>query len=687
MIFDRQFSTLNPRSRAGGPRYVRKEFLLTDGGFDNGQDTGGSGGDSLVDFNPISTLPKVMTPTEIAESLGGGLTLAQLDRAALFEVDEGAPIGIFYGRVLFALKLVSHLYEPGPGVGLPRNNFTGILGEGWGGLGRHGEFNRIVKAWQFGEELTSGFNYQIYVDDALPAGAVAIPGADGWNWITRSPTPYSRKFAHQAPNIAGTHFHQFSNATQTMPIVAGDQLFCFVWLDPTNPPTEVMLQWQVGGDAEHRAYWGANSVAFGVNGTNSQRQVSASVPTPGQWVLLQVPATDVGLVGLTVNGMAFICFGGSATWDQAGKYNSAIIGGTYLFRPGVIPTDAQTIEHAFLGIPTGQTYSGSANVFVRLNTAQSAQDRPDGFKCIAECRKTYNYDATGAEIGNDYSANPARAAADRGLFFFQRRYRDRLDIAQEKFRRRFNWPSWVDFRENSAKQIPWDRAGDGVTVYVPRFEFNSGFTEKTTLAQALDEICGQSATGWQDDGEQITFLPPSWPPAISHHFHPGNIVRAPQRSTAQNLGSRPNRFIGHYRDSESEFLEPAVVEPPDDTPGALLREDSIDRVGEIRSEHAMGGMSASQAGRLIEYVARLTHDNPVRVNLVGNATAIHLLKWDFVTVSHPELGWDYQLCLVLSVRVRSREQAADEVEVILQRIDGELYSDTAHRPRQEPLTL
>jgi hypothetical protein len=98
-------------------------------------------------------------------------------------------------------------------------------------------------------------------------------------------------------------------------------------------------------------------------------------------------------------------------------------------------------------------------------------------------------------------------------------------------------------------------------------------------------------------------------------------------------------------------------------------------------------MSFSQAGRVMEYVGRLTHDNPVRVNLVGNATAIHLLKWDFVTVSHIELGWEHQLCLVLSVKVRSRQQAADEVEVILQRVDGRLYGDDAHRPRQEALEI
>ena len=666
---------------------MRRELLL-DGGSEVDQsliDFGG--GDRFINFEPLAVVPQhIPTPIEIAQSLAGGLSLEQLDQAARFETEEGVPIGIFYGKILFALKLVSHLYEPGPGVGLPRNNFTGILGEGWGGLGRHGEFNRIVKAWQFGEELASAFNYQIYVDDAVPQGATIIPGLDGWNWISTNPTPYSRKYAHQAPLIAGTHFHQFSNASQTMPVQANDQLYCFVWLDPTNPPTEVMLQWQVGADAEHRAYWGADSIPFGTPGTDGRRNAGA-LPATGKWVLLQIAASQVGLVGLTVNGMAFICFGGSAAWDQAGKYNSSGVplGGTYLFRPGVIATDAQTIEHAFLGIPTGLAYSGAANVFVRLNTTQSAQDRPDGFKCIAECRKTYNYDATGAEIDYGYAPSPARAAADRFQFFFQRRYRDRLDIAADKFRRRIDWRSWVEWLKNSAELIPWDREGNGVNVLTPRAEFNGGFTGPTTMAQVLDATCGQSFTMWADDGEKIIFLPPT-PRSPVHHFHPGNITSAPQRSTLKPR-ARYNRFIGRFRNSESEFLEPGAVEPPDDTPQNQLREESKSRTGEIRTELALGGMTYSQAQRITEYTARFTHDNPVRVSLVGNATSIHLLKGDYVTVSHPVLGWTYQLCLVVSVTVRSAENSADECEFTLQKIEGSLDVDTYHRPRQVTLTL
>ena len=46
----------------------------------------------------------------------------------------------------------------------------------------------------------------------------------------------------------------------------GDALFAYVYLDPTSPPSEVMLQWY-DGTRWARAYWGANALPWGVNGS------------------------------------------------------------------------------------------------------------------------------------------------------------------------------------------------------------------------------------------------------------------------------------------------------------------------------------------------------------------------------------------------------------------------------------
>jgi hypothetical protein len=94
-------------------------------------------------------------------------------------------------------------------------------------------------------------------------------------------------------------------------------LYAYVYLDPANVPSEVMLGWN-NGTWEHRAYWGANLITYGTSGTDSRRYMGP-LPPVGQWVRLEVPASQVGLEGSTLRGMDFSVYGGRATWDYAGK--------------------------------------------------------------------------------------------------------------------------------------------------------------------------------------------------------------------------------------------------------------------------------------------------------------------------------------------------------------------------------
>ncbi len=113
------------------------------------------------------------------------------------------------------------------------------------------------------------------------------------------------------------HQHYFYGTTTTLTVNTGDTLFAYVYLDPANPPTEVMLQWHTGSSWGHRAYWGANKISWGTNGTVSRQYVGALPPT-GQWVRLSVPASAVGLEGVSIDGMAFTLYDGRATWDYSG---------------------------------------------------------------------------------------------------------------------------------------------------------------------------------------------------------------------------------------------------------------------------------------------------------------------------------------------------------------------------------
>jgi hypothetical protein len=194
----------------------------------------------------------------------------------------------------------------------------------------------------------------IWVDDTLPAGAIpGAAGGDTWNWVTSAPAPFSGSLAHQS-SITKNKFHEmfFSDASATLQVRPGDVLFAHVFLDPANPPNEIMLAWRDGTDWEHRAYWGANRIHQGTNNTASRYPMGA-LPATGRWVRLEVPAALVGLEGKTINGMRFMLHGGRATWD----------------RSGVRAGQAMTKVAAPTLNPAGGTFSSAQSVTIASTTS------------------------------------------------------------------------------------------------------------------------------------------------------------------------------------------------------------------------------------------------------------------------------------------------------------------------------
>jgi uncharacterized repeat protein (TIGR01451 family) len=167
----------------------------------------------------------------------------------------------------------------------------------------------------------------LWVDDALPAGAVA---AGIWNWDTTQAASGSQ--SNTEPGIAGFHQHYFYGATQTLSVQPGEKLVAYVLLDPCNPPQEVMLQWN-DGTWEHRAFWGQDFIGWGQAGTASRLPMGA-LPAAGQWARLEVPAESLGLAGRPLNGMAFSLSDGNAWFDRAGAASApAGVSGFYTVVP------------------------------------------------------------------------------------------------------------------------------------------------------------------------------------------------------------------------------------------------------------------------------------------------------------------------------------------------------------------
>ena len=105
-------------------------------------------------------------------------------------------------------------------------------------------------------------------------------------------------------------------------LTEGDTLYTWVWLDPKNPPKQLMLQFH-GKNWDHRAWWGEDLIPYGKGSKKADHHKVGKLPATGKWVRLEVPAKSVGLpAGTKITQLAYTQFGGSVLWDQAGRHTN-----------------------------------------------------------------------------------------------------------------------------------------------------------------------------------------------------------------------------------------------------------------------------------------------------------------------------------------------------------------------------
>lgn len=161
---------------------------------------------------------------------------------------------------------------------------------------------------------------RVWFDDMLPSNANRqVEGlASPWPWTTEAPAGSSgeRVFGGAATGAAQAFL---TDAYPGLEVRAGDRLWAEVWIDPANPPSEIMLQWYAGSEMwEHRATWGEARLTYGGKAGTASRFRVGDLPRSGEWVRVEVSAESVGLVGARVTGWAFSQFGGRVLWDRAG---------------------------------------------------------------------------------------------------------------------------------------------------------------------------------------------------------------------------------------------------------------------------------------------------------------------------------------------------------------------------------
>ncbi len=159
----------------------------------------------------------------------------------------------------------------------------------------------------------------VFIDDELPEGVyISLP--DGWPWTTDRAFRGVR--SHRLAGDGAQVQHHITGAREPFPVGPADTLFVHVYIDPADPPREMLIQWNDGGGDDggwaHRAYWGEDLIDFGIANSPSRRPMGP-LPKSGEWVRLEIPAAAVGFTGAArISGMSFDQAGGAVWWDRSG---------------------------------------------------------------------------------------------------------------------------------------------------------------------------------------------------------------------------------------------------------------------------------------------------------------------------------------------------------------------------------
>ena len=222
----------------------------------------------------------------------------------------GLLIGEYIGRWL-------RLEIPASLVGLEGRSICGMSFSLLGGSATWDRVGKVSGAPAVPPLPPASSSRTVWFEDGFPQGVSAGATGGAWTWTANTPAPQTGTKALYSTLAAGRHEQFFNHAWQPLALGAGDKFYIDVYLDPANPPRELVLSF-CSNNWEHRAYWGENLLRYAADNTPAQRRIGA-LPAAGQWVRLEVPASAVGLEGHSVKGMAITLYDGRATFDQAGK--------------------------------------------------------------------------------------------------------------------------------------------------------------------------------------------------------------------------------------------------------------------------------------------------------------------------------------------------------------------------------
>jgi len=186
------------------------------------------------------------------------------------------------------------------------------------------ELKKAAETWatQKQSELTDAkrFDY-LYLAEKGEKNEV---GTKGWSFVTVKDGKVYEGSVARKQQADGNTQHIADGKKKPLVLAEGDVLFSYVYLDPDNPPTQIMLQFHHEKTSwSHRAWWGADDIPYAKGAEGPTHHRKGDLPKTGEWVRLEVPLQEVGLkAGDKLTQLAFTQFGGLVYWDASGIQTS-----------------------------------------------------------------------------------------------------------------------------------------------------------------------------------------------------------------------------------------------------------------------------------------------------------------------------------------------------------------------------
>ncbi|MDA0766141.1 MAG: PSD1 and planctomycete cytochrome C domain-containing protein [Verrucomicrobia bacterium] len=155
---------------------------------------------------------------------------------------------------------------------------------------------------------------QVWFEDAFPAGAQVAASGHPVTFVEEPVASGSKSLKRSGAGMAQDYYQA---GAQPLTVPVAPKFFVHIYLDPLDPPEEVMIQFHTD-QWKHRALWGDDIIEFGAKGT-TERFVAGQLPKPGEWARFEIEGSSMGLTaGMKVVGFAFTVHGGTAYFDKMG---------------------------------------------------------------------------------------------------------------------------------------------------------------------------------------------------------------------------------------------------------------------------------------------------------------------------------------------------------------------------------